>query len=272
MLAPDGSPRRDRHIADVPGKEPSYVRAPSYAPRGVPRDARCARRRLARSGGDDGADHPHRQPDRGRAGERLRRDGLRHMERHAAAHAHDDGPGQRRNRCRRTDSEGRFLGGIGYGPQYLPFTIEADTGPQDPFGVTCSTKNQFWTCSVQNATTTTPWVVNLRAKSSDRTPPALRVRAPASLAQESLREAGLPVVLRSNEPGRARIELIARRGARHAAVARTLRWAGRDYPVTLRLNAAGRRAVQVFDVYTLRIRVSDHAGNRRIVQRRIVIR
>lgn len=170
------------------------------------------------------------------------------------------------------DNEGRFLGGIGYGPDDLPLTIEADTGPQDPFRATCSTKNPYWTCSVQNATTTTPSVVYVRARSNDRTPPALRVRAPASLAQESLREAGLPVVLRSNEPGRARIALIARRGARHAAVARTLRWAGRDYPVTLRLNAAGRRAVQVFDVYKLRIRVSDRAGNRRTVQRRILIR
>jgi hypothetical protein len=169
------------------------------------------------------------------------------------------------------DSEG-FLGGIGYGPPDLPFTITADGGPQDPFGVACFTTNPLWTCSVQNATTTTPWVVNLRARSNDGRPPALRVRAPASLAQETLREAGLPVVLRSNEPGRARIELIARRGARHAAVARTLRWAGRAYPVTLRLNAAGRRAVQVFDVYTLRIRVKDRAGNRTTVARRVVIR
>ena len=170
------------------------------------------------------------------------------------------------------DSQGRFLGRIEYGPQSVPLIIGADGGPQDPFGVNCTSQNQLWTCSVQNATPTTPWVVNLRAEANDRTPPALRVRAPASLAQESLREAGLPVGVRSDEPGRARIELIGRRGARHAAVARTLRWAGRAYPVTLRLNAAGRRAVQVFDVYTLRIRVSDHAGNRRTVQRRIVIR
>jgi hypothetical protein len=170
------------------------------------------------------------------------------------------------------DSQGRFLGGIAYGPQDLPFTIEADTGPQDPFGVTCTTQNQLWTCSVQNSTTTTPWVVNLSAKANDRTPPALRVRAPASLTVESLREAGLRVGVRSNEPGRARIELIARGSARHAVAARTLRWGGRNYPVALRLNAAGRRAVQLFDVYTLRIRVGDRAGNRRTVQRRIVIR
>ena len=182
------------------------------------------------------------------------------------------GPGNVGTAVAAPDSEGRFLGGIRYGPDANPLNIEADTGPQDPFRATCSTRSPYWTCSVQNATTTTPWVVNVSARSNDRTPPALRVRAPASLAQESLREAGLPVVLRSNEPGRARIELIAGRGARHAAVARTLRWAGRNYPVTLRLNAAGRRAVQIFDTYTLRIRVSDRAGNRRTVQRRIVIR
>jgi hypothetical protein len=170
------------------------------------------------------------------------------------------------------DSQGRFLGAIQYGPQSVPFDIQADGGPQDPFGVNCTSQNQLWTCSVQNATTTTPWVVNLRANASDRTPPALRVRAPASLTVESLREAGLRVGVRSNEPGRARIKLIARGGARHAAAARTLRWAGRNYPVALRLNAAGRRAVQVFDVYKLRIRVGDRAGNHRTVQRRIVIR
>jgi hypothetical protein len=170
------------------------------------------------------------------------------------------------------DSQGRFLGGIGYGPQDLPFEIQASGDPQDAFGVFCFSQNQLWTCSVQNATSTTPWVVNLRAKASDSTPPALRVRAPASLTVESLRETGLRVGVRSNEPGRARIELIARRGARHAAAARTLRWAGRNYPVALRLDAAGRRAVQVFDVYRLRVRVGDRAGNLRTVERRVVVR
>jgi hypothetical protein len=171
-----------------------------------------------------------------------------------------------------SDSQGRFLGSIVYGPDNLQLVIQADTGPQDPFGVNCSSQNQYWTCSVENATSATPWVVNLLAKSNDRTRPAVRVRAPSSLAEESLRESGLPVVVRSNEPGRARIKLIARRGARHAAVARTLRWAGRGYSVKLRLNRAGRRAVQMFDVYTLRVAVADRAGNWRTVNRRVVIR
>jgi hypothetical protein len=171
-----------------------------------------------------------------------------------------------------TDSSGQFLGGIAYGPDNLQLSIHADTGPQDPFGVICWSDNQLWTCSVKNATSTTPWVVNLLAKSNDRARPAVRVRAPSRLAEESLRKRGLPVVVRSNEPGRARIKLIARRGARHAAVARTLRRGGRDYPVTLRLNRAGRRAVQVFDVYKLRVAVADRAGNRRTVNRRVVVR
>jgi hypothetical protein len=181
-------------------------------------------------------------------------------------------PGNTGTAVAANDSQGRFLGSIEYGPQSVPLIIGADGGPQDPFGVNCTSDNHLWTCSVQNATATTPWVVNLRAKANDRTPPAVRVRAPASLTVESLREAGLRVGVRSNEPGRAVIKLIARGGARHAAAARTLRWAGRNYPVALRLNAAGRRAVQIFDVYTLRIRVGDRAGNRRTVQRRIVIR
>ena len=171
-----------------------------------------------------------------------------------------------------SDGQGRFWGRIEYGPQSVPFTIVASGDPQDPFGVTCTSHNQFWTCSVQNATATTPWVANLRAKSNDRTPPAVQVRAPASLTVESLRENGLRVGVRSNEPGRAVVKLIAHGSARHAAAARTLRWGGRNYPMALRLNAAGRRAVQIFDVYTLRIRVGDRAGNRRTVERRIGIR
>ena len=181
-------------------------------------------------------------------------------------------PGNTGTAVTASDSQGRFLGRIEYGPQAVPLIIGADGGPQDPFGVNCTSQNQLWTCSVQNATPTTPWVVNLRAEANDRTPPAVQVRAPASLTVESLREAGLPVGVRSNEPGRAVIKLIARGSARHAAAARTLQWAGRNYPVALRLNAAGRRGAQIFDVYTLRIRVGDRAGNRRTLQRRIVIR
>jgi hypothetical protein len=181
-------------------------------------------------------------------------------------------PGNTGTAVAANDSEGRFWGSIEYGLQSLPFIIGADGSPQTPFGVNCTSDNQLWTCSVQNGTSTTPWVVNLRAKANDRTPPAVQVRAPASLTVESLREDGLRVRVRSNEPGRAMIKLIARGSARHAAAARTLRWAGRNYPVALRLNAAGRRAAQIFDLYTLRIRVSDRAGNSRIVQRRIGVR
>jgi hypothetical protein len=173
-----------------------------------------------------------------------------------------------------TLDSGQFIGNIAYGPDNirLQLIIGATAQPGSPFGVSCSTLNALWACSVQNATSTTPWVVNFLPRSNDRTPPAVQVRAPLSLAEETLREDGLRVDLRSNEPGRARIELIARRGARHAVVAQTLRWGGRDYPVTLRLNAAGRRAVQIFDVYTLRVAVADSAGNRRTLERRVIIR
>ena len=107
---------------------------------------------------------------------------------------------------------------------------------------------------------------------TDRDRPVLRVRAPLSAVEESVRESGVRVHVRSNEPARARVELIARGGARHAVASRQLTWAGRDYPIRLRLTRAGLRALDPFDLYTLRIRVTDRAGNRTTVARRVVIR
>ena len=170
-----------------------------------------------------------------------------------------------------TDSQGRFLGDR-YGPDSRSADHRGGRRPPGPIRGELHLAESVWTCSVKNATSTTPWVVNLLAEANDRTPPAVRVRAPASLAEESLRKPGLPVGVRSNEPGRARIKLIARAARAMRRSPERCGGAGRDYRVKLRLNAAGRRAVQIFDVYTLRIRVGDRAGNRRTVQRRIVIR
>jgi hypothetical protein len=114
--------------------------------------------------------------------------------------------------------------------------------------------------------------VTFAAVSGDTTAPVTQVRAPSSVTEESVRESGVPVDVRSNEVSRVSAELIARGGARRAALTRDLRFAGREYPLRLRLSRAGLRALEVFDAYTLRIRVSDHAGNRRTVQRRVVIR
>lgn len=107
---------------------------------------------------------------------------------------------------------------------------------------------------------------------TDRDRPVLRVRAPLSAVEESVRESGVQVHVRSNEPARARVQLIARGGARHAVASRQLTWAGRDYPIRLRLTRPGLRALDPFDVYTLRIRATDRAGNRTTVARRVVIR
>jgi hypothetical protein len=107
---------------------------------------------------------------------------------------------------------------------------------------------------------------------TDRDRPVLRVRAPSSVVEESVRESGLRVHVRSNEPARARVELIARGGARHALLSRDLPKAGRSYPLRLRLSRAGRRALDPLDVYTLKTRVTDRAGNRTTVSRRVVIR
>jgi hypothetical protein len=117
-----------------------------------------------------------------------------------------------------------------------------------------------------------PGAVTFTPIATDRDRPALRVRAPSSAVAESVRERGLQVHVRSNEPARARVELIARGGARHAVLSRDLRRAGRSYPLRLRLGRTGRRAIDPFDVYKLRTRVTDRAGNRTTVSRRVVIR
>jgi hypothetical protein len=88
-----------------------------------------------------------------------------------------------------------------------------------------------------------------------------------------VRAAGVPVVVRSNEPARARVELLAQDGARHALLVRTLKWGNRDYPLMLRLNRAGLRALDVGNLYRLRVQVTDRKGNRaQTIERRILIR
>jgi hypothetical protein len=124
---------------------------------------------------------------------------------------------------------------------------------------------------MQNATATTPWIVTFLMRSGDAQPPAVQVRVPRRIADESARKTGLPVVVRSNKPARARAMLISKDGDRHALAKRRLVWANRGYRLTLRLSQAGRRPLDVGDHYKLRVRVTDRAGNRRTVKRRIVI-
>jgi hypothetical protein len=125
---------------------------------------------------------------------------------------------------------------------------------------------------VQTATSTTPWIVTFSPVSSDTTPPAVQVQVAPSLVEESVRAAGVPVVVRSNEPARARVELLAASGARHGLLVRTLEWGNREYPLKVRLNRAGLRALDVGRLYRLRVRVTDYAGNQTTVERRIFIR
>jgi hypothetical protein len=150
------------------------------------------------------------------------------------------------------------------------FSAYADSST--PFKVNCYSGNPRLTCQMQNATATTPWIATFLMRTSDTTAPAVQVRVAPSLVEESVRAAGVPVVVRSNEPARARVELIAQGGARHALLTRTLSWGNRDYPLTLGLNRAGLRALDVGKVYTLRVRVTDRNGNRSTVERRFVIR
>jgi hypothetical protein len=94
-----------------------------------------------------------------------------------------------------------------------------------------------------------------------------------SLVEESVRAAGVPVVVRSNEPARARVELLAQSGARHGLLARTLKWGNRPYPLMLKLNRAGLRALDVGKAYRLRVQVTDRQGNRaQPIERSIIIR
>jgi hypothetical protein len=156
-------------------------------------------------------------------------------------------------------------GAAGQGPGFVG-------GGDVPFSVTCESEYPSVTCQVQNPSKTTPWTVTFTPWSDDATPPVVQVRVAPSLVEESVRAAGVPVVVRSNEPARARVELIARSNARHGLLARTLKWGNRDYPLMVRLNRAGLRALDVGKVYRLRVQVTDLHGNRSTVERRIFIR
>jgi hypothetical protein len=126
---------------------------------------------------------------------------------------------------------------------------------------------------MQNATKTTPWTATWSPVSSDTTPPAVQVRVAPSLVEESVRAAGIPVVVRSNEPAGARVELLAQNGSRHALLLRRLKWGNRDYPLMLRLNRAGLGALDVGKAYRLRLQVTDYAGNRaQTIERRVLLR
>jgi hypothetical protein len=119
-----------------------------------------------------------------------------------------------------------------------------------------------YSCQVQVVGKSTPWIATFSPVSGDITPPVVQVQVAPSLVEESVWAAGLPVVVRSNEPARARVELIAENGARHGLLARTLKWANRDYPLIVRLNRAGLRARDVGSLYRLRVQVTDRRGNR----------
>jgi hypothetical protein len=168
-----------------------------------------------------------------------------------------------------------FAASVDYstGGQGPGFQASTDVPPYEShFKVICD-GDQEVTCGVQGPTTTTPWTVTFYPSSDDATPPAVQVQVAPSLVEESVRAAGVPVVVRSNEPARARVELLAQNGARHALLTRTLRWGNRDYPITLRLNRAGLHALGIGKLYRLRVQVTDHAGNRaQPVERRILIR
>jgi hypothetical protein len=167
-----------------------------------------------------------------------------------------------------------FGGEIDYGPddRSLVLTVNGYADPSTPFNATCYTDNKLFTCTMQNATKTTPWIATWSPVSGDTTPPAVQVRVAPSLVEESVRAEGVPVVVRSNEPARARVELLAKNGARHALLTRTLKWGNRDYPLMLRLNRAGLRALDVGKPYRLRVRVTDRHGNPRTIERHIAIR
>jgi hypothetical protein len=155
----------------------------------------------------------------------------------------------------------------------LALIVNGYADPSTPFNAICWTNNKLLTCTMQNATKTTPWIATWSPVSSDTTPPALQVQVAPSLVEESVRAAGVPVVVRSNEPARARVELLAQNGARHGLLTRTLKWGGRAYPLTLRLSRAGLRDLDVGRLYTLRVQITDYAGNRaQPVERRVLIR
>jgi hypothetical protein len=168
----------------------------------------------------------------------------------------------------------QFFGGSiqYYNNPYLILAVNGYADPSTPFSALCQNGNNVLTCNVQSATKTSPWIVTYSPVSSDTTPPTVQVQVAPSLVEESVRTAGVPVVVRSNEPARARVELLAQNGARHALLTRTLKWGNRDYPLMLRLNRAGLRALDVGKAYRLRARVTDRHGNLSTIERRILIR
>jgi hypothetical protein len=170
---------------------------------------------------------------------------------------------------------GVFAANVDYGSanQGPGFQAQTDMPPYESnFRVICDAGGQV-TCQVQKPNTTMPWTVTFGPVSDDATPPAVQVQAAPILVEESVRAAGVPVVVRSNEPARARVELLAQDGARHALLVRTLKWGNRDYPLMLRLNRAGLRALDVGNLYRLRVQVTDRKGNRaQTIERRILIR
>ena len=169
---------------------------------------------------------------------------------------------------------GVFAANVDYGPanQGPGFQAKTDVPPYESnFTVICDAGDQV-TCQVQKPTTTMPWTVTFGPGSDDATPPVVQVRVAPSLLEESVRAAGVPVVVRSNEPARARVELLAQSGARHALLVRPLKWGNRDYPLMLRLNRAGLRALDVGRLYRLRVQVTDRKGNRAQTIERIFIR
>ena len=168
------------------------------------------------------------------------------------------------------DDGGLFAGRVDYGAasQEPPGFVVTPL----PFTVQCEWAASV-NCQVQNPTATTPWTVTFTPVSGDATPPVVQVQVARSLVEESVRAAGVPVVVRSNEPARARVELLAQSGARHGLLARTLRWGNRAYPLMVRLNRAGLRALDVGKLYRLRVQVTDRNGNRaQTIERRIFIR
>jgi hypothetical protein len=171
------------------------------------------------------------------------------------------------------DGNGGFMAYENYGEtEGVGFSAYAD-GSSTPFSARCSVSNPHLTCQMQNATKTTPWIATFGMASGDMTPPAVQVQVARSLVEESVRAAGVPVVVRSNEPARARVELLAQNGSRHALLLRRLKWGNRDYPLLLRLNRAGLRALDVGRLYRLRVQVTDRKGNRaQTIERRIFIR
>jgi hypothetical protein len=170
------------------------------------------------------------------------------------------------------DSNGTFMASENYGEEVgVGFTAYGDKST--PFEVRCYSRNPRLTCQIQSATATSPWIATFAMSSADGTPPLVQVRVASSLVEESLRATGVPVLVRSNEPARARVELIAQNNARHGLLARTLRWGNRGYPLMLRLSRVGLRALDVGSLYRLRVRVTDRIGNRApTIERRILIR